>query len=186
MPTINEYRANIQKAIAEIRANRKIETTLMMLDELALIKSRVINTGQSADGGSFGQYSEAVVPYWYLGSNLKNAAFNVRKKQEELLKKKGYFASYKDWREINNRPTEFKNFSFTNEMMNGIEPMVIQDGGDKTTYEFGSDDKDVQDKVNWNKARDGDFLKQSPQERELISRLNRERIFKVLKKYNVA
>jgi len=186
MPSINDYRINLQRAIADIRANRKAETALILQDELALIKSRVVESGQNAAGGSFGKYSQAVVPYWFHGSNLDNADFNVKNKQKELLKKKGYFASYEDWREINNRPTAFKNFSFTNEMMEGIEPMVLADGNDSTTYEFGSDDKAVQDKVNWNKGQDGDFLKQSASERELLTKLNRQRIFKVFAKYDIA
>lgn len=186
MPSINDFRSNIQRAIAELRANRRTETTLMMLDELALIKARVINTGEKADGGDFGKYSEALVPYWFHGSNLKNADFNVKKKQAELLKKKGYFASYKDWREINNRPVQFKNFSFTNEMWNGIRPLVVAEDQDSTSYVFGSEDKAVQDKIDWNKGRDGDFLKQSPEERALIARLNQERVQKVLRKYELA
>jgi hypothetical protein len=186
MPSISEFRANIQAAIAEIRANRERETTLMMLDELALIKARVINSGEKADGGNFGKYSEAKVPYWFHGSNLKNADFNVKKKQDELLKKKGYFASYKDWREINNRPTAVKNFSFTNEMWNGIEPIVVATDADSTSYVFGSRNADAQNKIDWNKRRDGDFLKQSPDERAMLARFNEQRVLKTLRKYDLA
>lgn len=186
MATINEYRANIQRAIAEIRATREKETGLIMADELALIKSRVINEGETATGGSFGKYSQAKVPYWFFGSNLKNAAFNVKAKQEELRKKVGYFASYEDWRQINNRPVAFKNFSFTNQMWNTIRPQVIASDDVSTTFVFGSDNKDAQDKINFQKGQAGDFLAQSESERALISELNRQRVFKILQKHKVA
>lgn len=185
MPTIAEFRKRLQSAIKEIRDSRPRETALMLADELALIKARVINTGEKADGGKFTPYSEAVVPYWYHGSNLKNADFNVKNKQKELLKKKGYFSSYKDWREITNRVTAFKNFSFTNKMFHSIEPIMLANDENSTTYVFGSRDKEQQDKINWNKAQSGDFLKQSKEELDLLSRLNQQRIDRILTKHGV-
>jgi hypothetical protein len=197
MPSINDYRTNLQRAIAELRANRKAETTLILQDELALIKQRVIETGQTASGGYFKGYSDAVVPYWYYAYSIKNyeakatprkgyfAGFNPEKALERLYAKTGYWASYKEWREVTNRPIEFKNFSFTQEMWGGIEPLILANDKDSTTYEFGSLVKAVYDKINWNRARDGDFLKQSAGERELITKLNRQRVFKVLDKYDI-
>ncbi len=171
--------------MAEIRANRVRETSLIMLDELALIKARVINEGKKADGSTTGKYSQALVPYWYHGSSLKIAPFNVKNKQKELLKKKGYFASYEDWRDINNRPTAFKNFSFTGEMFKNIQPLVVANDEYSTSYIFGSKDADEQKKIDYNKSRDGDFLKQSEEEKALISRLNRQRIINIMQKHNV-
>ena len=52
MPNLIQYSANLQRAIAELRATREAECSLIIHDEIALMKSRVINQGVTATGGS--------------------------------------------------------------------------------------------------------------------------------------
>lgn len=59
MSNLLQYGENLKRAIEELKATRTRETTLMMLDEVAVVKARVINTGESAEGGGFNPYSPA-------------------------------------------------------------------------------------------------------------------------------
>ena len=177
---------NIRNAINELNSSRVEETNKIMHDDVALVKSRVINQGLMSDGSSTGGYSEAKVPYWFMGSSVKNADFDIKKKQKELLKKVGYFASYKDWRIINSRPVNFKNFSFTGNMWKKVKALLVQATSTATTYIVGSDDEEAQKLINFNTAQTGPFLDQSEDEKELLTRLNRERVLKVMRKHNLA
>ena len=180
---------NIKSAIEDLQSGREAETTKIMADDVALIKRRVINEGKLSDGSPTEGYSEAVVPYWFHGSSeytKKNAAFNVGNKQKEGLKKFGYFFSYKQWRELNGRPTGFKNFSMTGNMWKKISAILFSIGKYSTTYVVGSEDQEVQKIIDYNSARSGPFLDQSNDEKELISKLNRERVLNVMKKHNLA
>ena len=179
---------NIKKAIKELRDTRLEETGKIMHDDLALVASRVINRGLLSDGSSTGTYSDAKVPYWFHGSGeymKKNAAFDIKKKQKESLKKDGYFSSYKQWRAINNRPTAFKTFSFTGNMWKKIRALMIENSQEVTSYVIGSDDPEVEKVIAFNTAQSGDFLMQSDEERSLLTKLNRQRVFKILEKYNL-
>jgi|GEM_PF-5056119 len=186
MTTYAERAINIKAAMAELKAQRTADTGKMMFDELALVSARVVENGATADGGSPGGYSEALVPYWYHGSSVKNADFNIKAKQKEILKAKGYFSSYKDWREINNRPTAFKNFSFTGKMWKSIKPIVLNADDLSTTYVFGSDDAEMQRLIDFNKAQSGDFLATSDSEFALLQKLNLQRVLNVFRKYKLA
>src|SRR5688572_19897873 len=168
---------NLKAAIDELNNTREAETTRIMHDDLALVSSRVINKGLLSDGSSTGGYSEAVVPYWMQGGgdyNKKNAAFDIKKKQQELLKKVGYFASYKNWRQINNRPVAFKNFSFTGNMWKKIKALIVGSNKDSISYVIDSDDPEVSKLIAFNTAQSGPFLDQSADERALLKELNRQ------------
>lgn len=184
-----QHLRNIKACIAELQSSRADETAKIMADDVALVKRRVINEGKLSDGSSTGGYSEAKVPYWFHGGNeytKKHADFNIGNKKKELLKKVGYFTSYKDWREINNRPTAFKNFSFTGYMWKKVAAMLTNNTATTSTYVVGSPETDVQEIIDFNTAKSGPFLNQSDEEKELISRLNRQRVLAVMKKHNLA
>lgn len=140
MADLNDIVKGVQRAITQLEETREVAVIGITENLIALIKLRVINTGERADGAKFSGYSEALVPFWYFGSGLKNPAFNVETKRKQLLESKGYFASYKDWREITNRRIDIKNFSFTNEMWASIAPFVAGSGKGYVDIEIRSRD----------------------------------------------
>lgn len=192
-----QHAENLKRAIAELTATRESNTMKIMLDNIALMKARMINTGKFASG-EVKSYSDAEFPYWLFQKQIKNyrknatpreghfAAFNPVEKTKELYKKTGYWASYKEWREVTNRVTSFKNFSFTNQMWHGVKPIVIEKSPNSTTYIAWADEKDVIDKLQWNIARDGNILAFTVEETKLIDVLNQQRVFSILRKHKVA
>lgn len=177
---------NIRRAIADLRANRLKETTLMVLDEIALIKRRVINEATSAEGGDFGGYSDSVVPGPYYIPKLVDMGFtNPIAKVKDIQKKEGYFFSYKAFRKHTGRRYDKKNFSLSGKMWKGVVAQVLSNTRDATTYVLGSDDPEIQEIINYNKNRDGDFLAVSKEEDALLAKLNEERVLNTLRKHNV-
>lgn len=111
---INAY----QRLSAELEATRGQEYARIGADALALVKRRIINKGELSDGQKLGNYSTKPVPYWFYKG--KETVRNNAKAVADLLKQFGYFASYKDWREVNNLPTSFINLSFTAKMWKSV------------------------------------------------------------------
>ena len=182
-----DHARNLKAAIDEIQATRLDETTRIMSDDLALVASRVINKGQLSDGSSTGGYSKAVVSAPKHLSSLARMGFkNPIAKSKEIQKKHGWFYSYETLRKETGRNISFKNFSLSGKMWKGIKALITDTTDKSITYIIGSDDPEIQKLIDFNTAQSGRFLDQSDEEKNLISRLNRQRIFKVLVKHKLA
>ena len=182
-----DHARNLKAAIDEIQANRLDETTRIMSDDLALVASRVINKGQLSDGSSTGTYSKAVTKAPHYIPDLVRMNFtNPIAKLKDIQKKHGWFFSYETFRKETGRPTAFKNFSLSGKMWKGIKALITDTTDKSITYIIGSDDPETQKLIDFNTAQSGRFLDQSDEEKNLISRLNRQRIYKVLVKHKLA
>ncbi len=182
-----DHAANILRAINELKATRVVECNKIMHDDLALVKSRVINTGKLSDGGTAGGYSQAVVPSPFYVKNLLRMNFTSPiAKLKEIQKKHGWHFSYETFRKETGRETAFKNFSLSGKMWKAVEAMITGQTNESITYELGSPDPEVQKLIDYNTAQSGDFLLQSPDERKLISDLNRQRVLRILQKHKLA
>jgi hypothetical protein len=194
-----DHARNLKLAIEELTASRVENTQIIMNDMVALMKQRMIETGNIVGRGPQ-QYSRAEFPYWLFAKSIKNykknatpregyyAAFNPEIKKKELYKKTGYWASYPEWREVTARPIAFINFSFTQQMWGAVQPLMISENMTGVTFEVWAEqsEKDAIDKLNWNIARHGNILAFSKEEKDITSKLNRQRIFKVLVKHKLA
>ena len=172
--SIDEFVVRLNKTADDIERERPAEVLKLTLDTLALVKRRVINTGKDKDGKNFGKYSKAVVPYWFYYNKETNR--NSASAVNQLLQRFGYFASYENWREVNNLQTEFINFSFTNRMWNSLAPSIDQNEEGRTVVVITAKTEDENKKVQYQNARFGDILALNKEERELLEQLNDQRI----------
>ncbi len=172
--SINEFLNRLGATIIDIENSRDANAVKIALDSLALVKRRVINTGVNEKGSKFGNYSKAVVPFFYYYGKETNR--NNATVVKELYERKGFWASYRDWREVNNLPVEFINFSFTNRMWSSLAPAIETRERFRTVVGIAARTGKEQDKLNWQNRRFGDILAVNQQERDLISRANDARI----------
>lgn len=185
---ISEYIRRIDAAIRELESTRAKEGEQIVQNAAALMVRRVIEFGTNAEGNKFTSYSQALVPYWMLGSSqIGKADFDVKKKQAELLKKKGYFATYPDWREINNRRTDIKNFSFTQTMLRSVKVFTLSSGSGVVVFGIGSSDPEYADTIiPAHSKREGVFiLGLNASERAMIFRMHEARILRILRRHNI-
>lgn len=178
--SINEFVSRLNGTIRDIENDRSSTAVKITLDSLALVKRRVINTGKDSEGGSFGRYSKAVVPFFYYYGKETNRS--NKQAVEDLKKKYGFFASYRDWRDVNNLQTEFINFSFTNRMWNSLVPVVLVDNKDRSVVGIQAKTSNEEDKVKFQNARFGDILALSKDERDLLKQINEQRILDAFEK----
>ncbi len=115
-------------------------------DLCADIAQRVINSGEKSEGGKFSDYSTKKVPaFWYMGRSLNNQG--EAKVKAAAKKKEG--VSYKEFREFNNRPTNFKNFSFSQEMWRGFGVKKVESNGGTYTLVIGGKTPESEQKIAW-------------------------------------
>ena len=132
------------------------------LDLVQEIADRVIETGQTADGGKFTPYSERpALAFLYFGQSVNaGGEAKVRKAAKE-----GRAVSYKQFRQYNGRPTDFKNFSFSNQMWRSFGVVRVYGSGAIATLEIGMKDEEAAGKLADNNRREGrNIIAPSPAE----------------------
>lgn len=122
------------------------------LDLVQEIADRVIETGQTADGGKFTPYSERpALAFLYFGESLNQTGeAKVRRAAKE-----GRAISYKEFRQFNGRPVAFKNFSFSNQMWRSFGVIRVYGSGTIATVEVGMKDEEAAGKLADNNRREG-------------------------------
>lgn len=178
--SIQEFVMRLGNTIKAIEDERNANATKIVLDSLALVKRRVINTGKDDQGQKFGDYSKALVPFWFFKGKETNR--NNQSAVRELYAKKGFFASYRDWREVNNLQVSFINFSFTNRMWNSLVPVVAVEAESRTVIGIQAKSQKEEDKLKFQNARFGDILALSKDERNLVKQANDARILGAFQK----
>ncbi len=132
-------------------------------DGLALIKERVISSGENAEGSKFKDYSDVGLPTFFIKSRTGSD------KLKNKIEKKASKASYKDIREAAGLQTEHRDFKFTGRMWANIHPKLseIKEGHIKVS--INAIDPSEQQKVKWNIQESGNFLRPNKEELKLIT-----------------
>ena len=177
----DEFFQRLQSTLNDLRSTREASALLISKDALALLKRRIINKGQDHNEQKIGDYSTAVVPFWMYKGKEKRRKDAV----ERLLQLKGYFASYRDWREVNGLEIQFKNFSFTGHMWSSVHPIVI--AKDETSVVIGitaGTDNAVK-KLQYVIAKHPNILNLSKKESSLIEKSQSKRIVAALTRHGI-
>lgn len=177
--TFAEWTRALNKAIEILEKEREENCLKMVNDTMALLKRRIINDRVDDEGQAFGQYSEAVVPVWFFGyQDTKRDSATV---VEELIDRKGYWASYQDWREVNNLTGTDLNFSFTGEMWKSLVPVVVKDQEGELTIGIVADDASSDKKIGVSIWRFPKLLDLNAKEEKILTTLNQNRLETALK-----
>lgn len=193
MPYLEDMIANIERAINEIEETRAPEgLRIVSNDGMNLMQKRVIETGTNAAGQKFSSYSDAVVPTWMHGWGVKDyqqskLGFNAKDKSREMMSQKGYFTSYKDWRNFTGRPTDYKNFSFSNALWESVEVVVTENANGRAVFDVRSTISEYQDTVIPAQSnREGIHIFEfNESEIEWMVELMTRRILRILTKYDL-
>ena len=169
-----EWAERLSKFIDILESNRERVYLEIVSDMQAIVQNRVINERVGPDGQAFGQYSRAVVPYWfYRGKETKRDNQNA---VNDLLERVGYFASYADWREVNNLTGDDLNFSFTGDMWKSMKTVVAESKEGYIQVGWVFDDPEKDQLMVWHLNRFPDLLDLSPDELHMLDAMNEDRI----------
>lgn len=153
--TLSELSQRIDTALDRIESEVEQQAAIAGSDLVALITNRVIQKGQNADGGNFSPYSTKEVPAFLFFNKSRNnsAEATVRKKA-----KKKEPISYKDFRELNNLNTNFKNFEFTGSMFRGFRLLKVEKTTTGVKITIGGSNPDSEKKIGWLSEQEGQSI----------------------------
>lgn len=132
------------------------------LDLAASVVDRVIETGQSASGERFTPYSTRPMQAWRLwGKSVTQAA----EQKVRALSRQNKSISYAEFRRLNGRPDNFKNFSFTNAMWRDFGVISADALGTNIEIKIGGKTPQARKKIDENREREGrNIIEPSPDE----------------------
>jgi hypothetical protein len=175
--TIEDFTKRIGGMISELISTREEESIIIANDAMALVRNRVQNDKEDADGSEFGEYSEAVVPRWMLyGKSLSEGA-------EEKVKKGGWFQSYADLREANNLPTDAIDFTFTGDLMRNLGIVTIKNTQYATRVTLGGQTTRAAEILSHQAERHGNIIAISEDEAQMVKEAHEERFSNLVSKY---
>lgn len=122
---INAYALKVQAMLNDLPEGVQRINDGLALSAIPLIVNRLVDLGVDGKGKKLGNYSTNPLPtFFYLhkgtgsGADAKLDALVKKRRKEEGEAFKGI--SYKEFREINNRPTNFITLSFTGETLGDL------------------------------------------------------------------
>ena len=170
--------ANKFRAISEeINASRETELVKVAAETAALARLRIQNEKVDANGNSFGQYSQALVPRWYLYNRSNSSGADQR------VRKGSWFQSYRDLREANGLPTDNIDFTFSGEMLRNTGVTEIINNGNSTTVAIGGQTTQAKRKLGYQLDRFGNILALNEQERGFVIESYQERINNIINNF---
>lgn len=149
---------SIEDAISRIeRMERNIRNVADLarapaLDLAQAVADRVIEEGRDHEGAAFSPYSDVPLPAFFYFNRSANQGGEA-KVRAAAKKKRG--VSYRDFRDFNNRPTNIKNFSFTNQMWRSFGVVEVGGTGGLLTVTLGAKDPVAAKKMAHNSEREG-------------------------------
>lgn len=147
------------------------------LDLAQAVADRVIEEGRSAEGDKFSAYSDVDLPAFFYFNRSANQAGEGRVRQAAKERKS---ISYRDFRNYNNRPTDKKNFSFTQDMWRNFGVRSIVGAGGNLSIVLGAKSESARKKIAWNSQREGvSIIKPSAAEVERFAKSFAQKILNV-------
>ena len=176
MASIDDIQGAFDTIVQVLDETRPKEAVTTANDLRALVRDRVQNDKVKADGQPFGQYSQAVVPYWYY----KDKESNVSNAAQKLLNTVGYFASYADFREVNNVQAGDIDLTLTGQMWASTTVIEgdISDGQATAIIQFTGESNKL--KAGYHGDRFGNILAASDEEVNAAIESYRERRFELI------
>lgn len=148
---------DVAKAIPSMTQSRAITGT-------ALIVKRLRERGIDANGTAYPKYSKNKLPtFFFLEKGTKKA--------QSILSDEQYDegVSYEEWRELNGRQIDHRDFTFTGRMLNNLQ--IVGTGRDAEGYfvEVFAKATDEVKKLQYTEELSGDILKVSKKEEDLLA-----------------
>lgn len=157
---LKEYSDKVERLRTGLSQKAADAARIAALDLVAAIADRVIEDGRNADLNMFSPYSTKAMPAWrYFGKSV-NPGGEARVRAAAKANKR---ISYADFRRMNNRPTETKNFSFSNRMWRDFGVLSVSESGGVVSVTIGGRTAEAKRKIAENSKREGiSIIKPSP------------------------
>lgn len=152
MPSLDDFKRNLAKIEAEIRAKLPEVATLLTITAKALAERKIRDHGFGA------VYSLNKIPAWFLEGKELNAAGGIFLKKVDKQKEDRGLTNWKEFRQAQGLQTEFVDLGYSNKMWAGMGPIGVENRGDIVFAPLGGTNAEVQQEMDYNQIRYGDFI----------------------------
>ena len=183
--TIDEFLSALINIQVELEATREVQTKFIVSETVDAVTSRVINQGANYEGRPFPPYSDKNVSPWAFftrpGEKRNTTRTDQVKAILEFQKAYGDQTNYKNWREFHGLPTEYKNFTFTEDMWKSLRLDLIDVGPNEAEWGVTSSDAQNLD-VLLKHQSEYDLMLLHDSEIDLLHQANQDRIADIITK----
>jgi hypothetical protein len=146
MLNLNDFNSKVDAMLNDLPGAMTKVNVLMAQTAIPLIRKRLSDRGQTAEGKSLGTYSDRPMSaLFFIGRGLGSGA---DKKVHDYANKNEGKISYKKYRELNNRPTDHVRLSFSGETLDDIGVLSSTVNGNVVKTVVGSLERHSKDVVN--------------------------------------
>lgn len=157
--TPEEFRNNLDRAIDKTAEEMKEVMQEAAVSAKAIVTRRIQNKGLNK------QYSRNPLPIFFFNGRALNAGGRALLQKKKKL---GEGISYEEWRKAQGLPTNGVRLTYSGKMFQGWNVPSAERKGLVVRGLVGGINKEVRDKLKWNKSRFPDFDKPEPSEKQLI------------------
>lgn len=174
MATLKDFQLALKALKRDIETQGPAIANTVAITGASIIKQRILRSG-------FGKkYSTKFIPAYYLRGKELNAggkAFLEDHNMDDDL------VNWGEFRRAQGLQTEHVDLSYTGRMFAGTVPVKQVVAGTKFIVTIGGSDAEVQQKLDWNHERYGDFLAPTTQEKAEIDEIADAEFDKLVKKH---
>lgn len=160
--------AALEQMVGIIESERPNDIFMIANDGLALVRSRIQNTGIDSDGKPLESYSTTGVPAYLLYNKSKPSGDKIGDQYKKIDDEYGPYVSYEELREFYGLPTDKTVLTFTGEMWKDIRIEVESNEKYVSIAVMEARSQESLDKANFNAARYGNFMALSEREQEIV------------------
>jgi hypothetical protein len=204
--TIDEAIANIDGFLNTLETEMPKLSDEVALDALALIKNRIIDQGKGIEGAAYSTKPMlATKEQFIVKSRFKQSTEEVVLKRDGKKNKKGQLVKrgvwlkfpkakkavavmkidggYREFREIQGRPGDHVNLSYSGKMWQGTTIVARARNGYTWVTIIGGGNQEAQDKLSWMTDKYGKFLSVTDEEEKNLSLVFDNRIKAISDKF---
>lgn len=150
--TVSDFAAKLRLLRSQIEREAADIGAGIGHDVAALVADRVVQRGQTEDGGSFSPYSTKPAPaFFFRGKSRRSSADSAVAR----LQKARTPLSYAAFRELNGLKSDKKNFEFTGEMWRGLGVTAVGFDGRTIRVTIGGKTASSGQKIGWLSEQEG-------------------------------
>jgi hypothetical protein len=174
MVTPKEHLAKLQKLSEEIKRVGQNIAQKMALTGKSLVQHRIQSEGFGAE------YSTNDIPAYFLKGKARNAAGRKYLEENNL---DDDLVSWGAFRKAQGLQNDFVDLTYSGRMFAGLTVIEKATEGTRFVARLGGSDREVDQKLDWNAQRYGDFLQPNAAEQAEVDEIVQDEFEKLLRKY---
>jgi hypothetical protein len=172
--TPKQHLEKLRRLSEEIKKSGERIAQKMALTGKSLVQERIQREGFGAE------YSKNDIPAFFLYGKARNAAGRKYLEENNL---DDDLVSWGEFRKVQGLQNEYVDLTYSGRMFAGLTVIEKTTQGTRFVARLGGSDKEVDEKLDWNSQRYGDFLQPNEAEQKEVDEIVQDEFESLLKKF---